>query len=95
MADEKYGLFIDYQWCTGCHSCEMACKVEHNFGEGVFGVKLFEDGPRMMPNGKFEYNYLPEGTYLYCFCIEDVFGDCMFTTTQQFEIDADGTIYFQ
>ena len=42
-----------------------------------------------------EYNYLPEGTYLYCFCIEDVFGDCMFTTTQQFEIDADGTIYFQ
>ena len=25
---EKYGLLIDYTWCTGCHSCEIACKVE-------------------------------------------------------------------
>ena len=28
------GLLIDYNFCTGCHSCEMACKVEHGFAEG-------------------------------------------------------------
>ena len=31
---EKYGLLIDYTWCTGCHSCEMACKVEHGWQAG-------------------------------------------------------------
>ena len=57
---EKYGLLIDYTWCTGCHSCEMACKVEHGWQAGeANGIQLFEDGPRLMPNGKYEYNYLP------------------------------------
>ena len=69
---EKKALFIDYTWCTGCHSCEMACKVEHNFGEGVYGVKLFEDGPRMLPSGKYEYNYLPVFTSLCDMCAERV-----------------------
>ena len=69
---EKKALFIDYTWCTGCHSCEMACKVEHNYGEGVYGVKLFEDGPRMLPNGKYEYNYLPVFTSLCDMCAERV-----------------------
>ena len=67
---EKYGILIDYQWCTGCHSCEMACKVEHNFGEGVYGIKLFEDGPRKYPNGKFDYTYLPVATSLCDLCAE-------------------------
>ena len=67
---EKYGILIENQWCTGCHSCEMACKVEHNFGEGVYGIKLFEDGPRKYPNGKFEYTYLPVATSLCDLCAE-------------------------
>ena len=62
---EKYGLLIDYTWCTGCHSCEMACKVEHGWQAGeANGIQLFEDGPRLMPNGKYEYNYLPVMTSL-------------------------------
>ena len=40
------------------------------------------------------YSYLPDGVYLYCFCIEDAFGDYYFTGSTQFEIDVDGTIYF-
>ena len=23
----QQGLLIDYEFCTGCHTCEMACKV--------------------------------------------------------------------
>lgn len=41
------------------------------------------------------YDILPEGTYLYSFCIQDVFGDSYFTNGARFEIDADGTIYFE
>ena len=57
---EKYGLFIDYTWCTACRSCVMACKVEHGWKAGeANGIVLFEDGPTMMANGKYEYNNLP------------------------------------
>ena len=41
----QYGLLIDYELCTGCHSCEVSCKVEHNFGEGKWGIRVFDDGP--------------------------------------------------
>ena len=67
---DKYGLLIDYEWCTGCHSCEMACKVELNLAEGHYGIKLMEDGPRKMPNGKWEYLYLPVPTSLCDLCAE-------------------------
>ena len=68
---EKYGLLIDYTWCTGCHSCEMACKVEHGWQAGeANGIQLFEDGPRLMPNGKYEYNYLPVMTSLCDLCAD-------------------------
>ena len=32
----KYALLIDYEYCTGCHGCEVACKEEHGFGVGKF-----------------------------------------------------------
>jgi len=38
----KYGLLIDYEYCTGCHSCEIACKQEHNYNVGKDGIKVFE-----------------------------------------------------
>ena len=41
-----------------------------------------------------DYDYLPDGKYLYSFCIQDSFGDSFFTGSAQFEIDPDGTIYF-
>jgi len=69
---EKYGLFIDYEWCTGCHSCEMACKVELGLGSGHYGIKLMADGPREMPNGKWEYLYMPVPTSLCDLCSDRV-----------------------
>ena len=40
------------------------------------------------------YSCLPDGTYVYGFCIEDAFGDYFFTDTVQFQIDKDGVISF-
>lgn len=39
---EKYGLLIDYHYCTGCHTCEVACQQEHNYAGGQFGVTVTE-----------------------------------------------------
>jgi len=38
----RNGLLIQYDWCTGCHACEVACKQEHNFSEGMVGIKVAE-----------------------------------------------------
>ena len=38
----RNGLLIDYEYCTGCHSCEVACKQEHNYPEGKWGIKVDE-----------------------------------------------------
>jgi Fe-S-cluster-containing dehydrogenase component len=67
-----YGLLIDYEWCTGCHSCEMACKVELGLDEGHYGITLHADGPRKAPNGAYEYLYLPIPTSLCNLCEDRV-----------------------
>jgi anaerobic dimethyl sulfoxide reductase subunit B (iron-sulfur subunit) len=38
----KYGLLIDYNYCTGCHGCEVACQQEHGYPEGKTGMKVAE-----------------------------------------------------
>lgn len=63
----KYGLLIDYNYCTGCHTCEVACQQEHGFPAGINGIKVSE----------FEYetltalaiDYLPYPTDLCDLCI--------------------------
>ena len=66
------GLLIDYNFCTGCHSCEMACKVEHGFAEGEWGIKLTQQGPDQLPDGSWEYNYIPTPTDRCDLCAERV-----------------------
>ncbi|MEA5019134.1 MAG: 4Fe-4S dicluster domain-containing protein [Gordonibacter sp.] len=39
------GLLINYEYCTGCHSCEVACRNELGLQAGEFGIKLTEVGP--------------------------------------------------
>jgi Fe-S-cluster-containing dehydrogenase component len=36
------GLLIEYEYCTGCQSCVVACKQEHNYPVGIGGIKLNE-----------------------------------------------------
>ena len=65
-------LLIDYEYCTGCHACEVACKKVLNLSEGQYGIKVVQDGPRQKPNGKWELNYLPIPTELCDFCSDRI-----------------------
>jgi Fe-S-cluster-containing dehydrogenase component len=38
----RNGLLIEYEYCTGCHACEVACKQEHNFSGGMCGIRVDE-----------------------------------------------------
>lgn len=66
----EYGLFIDYQFCTGCKACVTACKMEHNMPAGDFGISLLQDGPRQSSDGVWDYVYLPVPTHLCDLCAE-------------------------
>ena len=36
------GMLIDYYYCTGCHSCEVACQQENGYEAGQFGITVTE-----------------------------------------------------
>lgn len=66
------GLLIDYEWCTGCHSCEMACKAEKGLPKGNWGIKIHQNGPWEIEEGKWEYSYIPVPTELCDLCVDRV-----------------------
>jgi len=68
MSNSRKGLLIDYEFCTGCHACETACKMELDLPLGQYGIKIAQDGPRELPDGKWELNYLPMPTSLCDLC---------------------------
>ena len=34
------GLLIDYEYCTGCHTCEVACAQEYDWPAGMCGMRV-------------------------------------------------------
>jgi len=56
-------ILINYEYCTGCHSCEVACKKQLELAKGDFGIKLTETGPSQYQSGdeagKWEWSWLP------------------------------------
>ena len=73
MAD--YGLLIDYEYCTGCESCVVACKEEHGFPIGKWGIRVLDDGPWQKDDAgeggnHFNWNKIPVPTDLCDLCAE-------------------------
>lgn len=67
------GLLIEYEYCTGCQSCVVACKQEHDYPVGIGGIKLNE----IVTGGTSEedrlrIDYLPFPTKYCDLCVERV-----------------------
>lgn len=68
------GILIDYEYCTGCKACTMACKVEHDLPEGREGVIVNEFGPWAIDeqNDVYQYDIAPFFTDECDLCAERV-----------------------
>ena len=53
----NYSLLIDYDYCTGCHSCEIACQQEHGYPVGTNGIVVKEY--EYEAGGRVHIDYLP------------------------------------
>jgi anaerobic dimethyl sulfoxide reductase subunit B (iron-sulfur subunit) len=65
-----YGLLIDYEYCTGCQSCEITCKEEHDYPVGKWGIRVFDDGPWEIEPKRFNFNKIPVPTDLCDLCAD-------------------------
>lgn len=66
------GLLINYGWCTGCHSCEIACRNTNEIPLDQWGIKLAQIGPFKLTNERTEWNYVPVPTSLCDLCVDRV-----------------------
>ena len=65
-----YGLLIDYEYCTGCQSCEVSCKEEHDLPVGKWGIRVHDDGPWEIEEDHMNWNKIPVPTDLCDLCTE-------------------------
>jgi Fe-S-cluster-containing dehydrogenase component len=67
----RCGLLVDYDYCTGCHSCEVACKQEFHRLTGMGGMKVLEV-LQELPGGKLYPTFIPFPTGLCVQCAHRV-----------------------
>jgi len=63
----EFGLLIDYEYCTGCHACELACAQEYSHKVGIRGIKVFEV-EQTLPDGKEYLTFFPFPTETCLLC---------------------------
>ena len=63
-------LLINFEYCSGCYSCELACRNEHNFPDGVWGIRVYEKEPFQAPDGSWCWDYVAVPTNLCDGCAE-------------------------
>ena len=63
----KHGLLIDYEYCTGCFACQVACAQENHRSSGTVGIQVIEV-MQMLPNGKPYLSFVPFPTELCSLC---------------------------
>ena len=64
----KYGLLIDYEYCTGCFTCQVACAQEYRRPKEMVGIRVTEM-VQMLPNGRPYLSFIPSPTELCNLCV--------------------------
>jgi Fe-S-cluster-containing dehydrogenase component len=68
----RYGILIDYEFCSNCHTCEIICKEELDIPEGKWGIKVFEVGPWQIDEDHWQLTYMPVPTDMCNLCEDRV-----------------------
>lgn len=63
---KKHAMLVDVHYCTGCHSCEVACAQENRLDAGQFGIKVTEH--ILKKKSGLTIDYVPYITDLCNFC---------------------------
>ena len=63
----EYGLLVNYEYCTGCHACTIACAQEYQWPAGMAGIKVMEV-VESLPEDKSYLVFLPFLTELCILC---------------------------
>ena len=61
------GLLIDYEYCTGCFACQVACQQEHHHPAGMGGIRV-QEIVQTLPGDKAYLSYIPFPTELCVLC---------------------------
>ena len=64
---QRFGLLIDYEYCTGCFTCQVACQQEYDWPAGMGGMRVNEIVQRL-PKDKAYLTYFPFPTELCILC---------------------------
>lgn len=62
-----HGLLIDYEYCTGCFACRVACCQEHGHKAPMSGMQVIEQ-VQPLPGGKAYLAFIPFPTELCILC---------------------------
>lgn len=66
-------LYIDFEFCSGCHSCEIACRNHLGISRTEFGIKVLEDRPyKHEGRSEWHWDFIAYPTELCDLCEERV-----------------------
>ena len=54
----EYGLLIDYEYCTGCYTCQVACAQEYQWPAGMAGIQIIEVVQKLPQDKAFKRIYM-------------------------------------
>lgn len=57
-------MIINYEFCTGCRTCEVACQQEHGYDPEKTGIALYSQGPFQIEGKRWNWNWIPTLTDL-------------------------------
>jgi Fe-S-cluster-containing dehydrogenase component len=61
------GLLIDYEFCTGCYGCQVACAQEHGWPDEVSGMSV-QEVVQALPGDRSYLAFIPVPTEACTLC---------------------------